>query len=39
MQMKTSAIAFAVGAAALLNGWAANAADNAIKAKTAFEVA
>ena len=36
--MKTLAIAFAVGAAALLGGSAANAADNTVKAKAATDV-
>jgi hypothetical protein len=34
-EMKQLAIVFAVGAAALLGGFAANAADNTVKAKTA----
>jgi hypothetical protein len=38
MQMKTLALALAVGAAALLGGSAANAADNAVKVKAAFDV-
>jgi hypothetical protein len=36
--MKKLAIAFAVGAAALLGGSAANAADNTVKAKAATDV-
>ena len=36
--MKKLAIAFAVGAAALLGGSAANAADNTVKAKAAIDV-
>ena len=37
--MKKLAIVFAVGAAALLGGSAANAADNTVKAKASTEVA
>ena len=36
--MKKLAIAFVVGAAALLGGFAANAADNTVKAKAATDV-
>jgi len=36
--MKTLAIVFALGAAALLGGSAANAADNMVKAKAAIDV-
>ena len=36
--MKKSAIVFAVGAAALLGGSAANASDNSVKAKAATDV-
>src|ERR1700692_1165661 len=37
-EMKKLAIAFAVGAAALLGGSAANAADNTVKAKAATDI-